>query len=88
MIEFSKIGTSIGFKNIASKIAYDLRLWNSDCTSINKITQIATTKNNQMPPANIQSTKSNEDVWSFESGEDVLEMSLSERNECIQDVKK
>lgn len=47
---------------------------------------MATTKNNQTSPADIQS-KSNEDVWSFDSGDDVIEISLSE---CVQgqDVKK
>lgn len=73
---FSLKGTSIGFKNIASKIAYDLRLWNN-------VTQSLTTKNNQtsLPESQL---KSNEDMWGFNSNDDVLEISL---NEQLQDVK-
>lgn len=81
-------GTSIGFKNIASKIAYDLRLWLNRQTVPNNISaniNCALSKNTQTSPTNekqsvssIDNEKQPDDVWSFDSGDDVIEISLGE----------
>lgn len=80
----SKTGTSIGFKNIASKIAYDLRLWLNRMAA-NTNNSNATPKNIEASPANEKQSEDNEkqptsddNLLSFESGEDVIEISLSE----------
>lgn len=87
---FLQIGTSIGFKNIASKIAYDLRLWLNRQVIENNINSnnqlIASNKNNQTSPLTEKLSKTSinenedavhvEDIWSFDSGDDVIEISL------------
>lgn len=101
-VRFKRIsGTSIGFKNIASKIAYDLRLWlnrhtsanNNNTNNCNNNQLIATTKNNQSVSSmlDIENAPPSEDMWSFDSGDDVIEISLSECStpaKAVQDIKK
>lgn len=94
---FITAGTSIGFKNIASKIAYDLRLWLNRQISTNNENMnnqtIAISRNNQKLSENREKSLSREmeknpdaestlldEVWSFDSGDDVIEISL---NDCI-----
>lgn len=93
LINRSHPGTSIGFKNIASKIAYDLRLWlnrlaTSSTTSNNINHTTATSKNIETSPGSGKQSMSSVDIekqptsddnlLSFESGDDVIEISLSE----------
>lgn len=95
-------GTSIGFKNIASKIAYDLRLWlnrlatpnnannigNSSAITTSKITQTSPTNEKQsMSSIDNEKAPPPDDIWSFDSGDDVIEISLSECTTPAKDAK-
>lgn len=70
-----EIGTSIGFKNIASKIAYDLRLWLGaneppveDETNIpNKLNETKVSKNIKSENINEPETKqsNNKGIWTW-----------------------
>lgn len=55
------IGTSIGFKNIASKIAYDLRLWlGVKKTAIEDEVKITKKQNEMVPPKYLENKNFNE----------------------------
>lgn len=92
-MKHNSTGTSIGFKNIASKIAYDLRLWLNRQTAANNSTNnnnqlIATSKNNQSSSAtnDKQSTTSLLDIMQSDElcDDDVIEILL---NECAMSSK-
>lgn len=90
----SFLGTSIGFKNIASKIAYDLRLWlnRQPSTTTNSTSNNINNNNNSIPPTIHEksiATDETSETWSFGScGDDVIEISLNDSGHAKGGGKK